>query len=81
MRFRFGSLRYVVGTPEYHHWHHANEPVAYNSNFAGYPIVDKLFGTLYLPERWPSRYGIDDAAPSGYLHQLAWPFRREPRGI
>ncbi len=76
MRFRFGPLRHVIGTPEYHHWHHANVPAAYNSNFAGYPIVDKIFGTLHLPDAWPDRYGIDEPAPKGYMRQLAWPFRR-----
>jgi hypothetical protein len=28
-----------------------------------------------MPARWPERYGIDEHVPSGYLHQLAWPFQ------
>jgi sterol desaturase/sphingolipid hydroxylase (fatty acid hydroxylase superfamily) len=77
VRFRFGPLRWIITTPEFHHWHHANEPAAYNTNFAGEcPLVDLLFGTLYLPKgRMPSRYGIDDPGPDGYLRQLVWPFR------
>ena len=35
VRFTFGPLRYVFATPEFHHWHHADDPRAYNSNFAG----------------------------------------------
>ena len=26
VRFTFGPLRYVVATPEFHHWHHADDP-------------------------------------------------------
>ncbi len=77
VRMNFGLLRWVIGTPQFHHWHHAREPQAYNSNYAGeFPALDALFGTLYLPaNRWPAQYGVDDTEPAGYLRQLAWPFR------
>lgn len=77
VRLTFGPLRWLVATPEFHHWHHANQPDAYNTNFAGeFPWLDAIFGTLYLPKgRMPARYGIDDQVPGGYLRQLAWPFR------
>jgi len=76
VRFRFGPLRYLVSTPEFHHWHHADEPEALNKNFAGqFPWVDALFGTLHLPPRPPSRYGCDAPMQEGYLRQLALPFR------
>jgi sterol desaturase/sphingolipid hydroxylase (fatty acid hydroxylase superfamily) len=78
VRFTFGPLRWVLSTPEFHHWHHANMKEAYNSNYAGlFPVIDKLFGTLYLPVgRRPVSYGVPDVQPKGYLRQLAWPFRR-----
>jgi len=81
VRFRFGPLRWVVATPEFHHWHHSNLPEAYNTNFAGeFPWIDALFGTLYLPKgRMPSQYGIDEEQPPGYLRQLAWPFTSTAR--
>ena len=77
VRWNFGVLRWVIATPQYHHWHHAREPQAYNSNYAGeFPALDALFGTLYLPaDRWPAQYGVDDTQPDGYLRQIAWPFR------
>lgn len=77
VRVRFGLLRWMVATPEFHHWHHANQPEAHNTNFAGeFPFVDALFGTLHLPKGTrPAVYGIDDPVPEGYLGQLAWPFR------
>ena len=76
VRISLGPLRWVIATPQFHHWHHAREPRAYNTNFAGeFPVLDALFGTLYLPrDRWPAQYGIDDTEPAGYLRQLAWPF-------
>jgi len=78
VRFRFGPLRWIVATPEFHHWHHSADPAAYNSNFAGeFPLLDLLFGTLHLPTgKMPEGYGINERLPKGYLHQLVWPFRR-----
>jgi sterol desaturase/sphingolipid hydroxylase (fatty acid hydroxylase superfamily) len=77
LRATFGPLRWLIATPEFHHWHHANDPAAYNTNFAGeFPLIDLLFGTLHLQKgEMPASYGIDDAEPAGYLRQMAWPFR------
>jgi sterol desaturase/sphingolipid hydroxylase (fatty acid hydroxylase superfamily) len=77
VRTTFGPVRWLVATPQFHHWHHAREPHAYNTNYAGeFPVADALFGTLYLPaHRWPAQYGVDDVEPAGYLRQFAWPFR------
>jgi sterol desaturase/sphingolipid hydroxylase (fatty acid hydroxylase superfamily) len=82
VRTNFGPARWLIATPQFHHWHHAHEPQAYNTNYAGeFPLVDALFGTLYLPAtRWPAQYGIDDAEPTGYLRQLAWPLRSRCAG-
>ncbi|MGZ6977575.1 MAG: sterol desaturase family protein [Acidimicrobiia bacterium] len=79
-RVRFGPFRKVVSSPQFHHWHHTNDVHARNRNFAGlFPWIDAVFGTLYLPDReWPATYGVDDAIPSGYLRQLASPFRSSP---
>jgi sterol desaturase/sphingolipid hydroxylase (fatty acid hydroxylase superfamily) len=77
VRLTFGPLRWLIATPQFHHWHHAREPEAYNSNYAGeFPALDALFGTLYLPaHRWPTQYGVDEHEPAGYLRQLVWPLR------
>jgi sterol desaturase/sphingolipid hydroxylase (fatty acid hydroxylase superfamily) len=82
VRFELGWLRWVLATPQFHHWHHAAEPAAVNKNFAVHlPVLDVLFGTAYLPGRWPSAYGLlhDERAPQGYLRQFAWPFQRRRR--
>lgn len=77
VRWRFGWLEWLVPTPAFHHWHHANEgPAAASKNLAGtLPFTDWLFGTLHLPRRMPTRYGIDEPIPQNYLGQLARPFR------
>lgn len=75
---RWPVLRRFVTTPEFHHWHHASEPEAVDKNFAVLlSCMDWLFGTAYLPGRWPSRYGvIGEKLPRTYFGQLAFPFRR-----
>lgn len=77
VRFRFGPLRWIIATPEFHHWHHANEPEALNKNFAGaLPLLDVVFGTAYLPkDRIPAAYGTDEPVPTRYLAQLTFPFQ------
>lgn len=82
VRMTFGPLRWVIATPQFHHWHHAREPQAANTNYAGeFPALDALFGTLYLPaDRWPAQYGVDGTEPAGYLRQLAWPLHAQCAG-
>ena len=77
IRLPLGPLRLFVAGPEFHHWHHANEEDAYDKNFSGQlPLWDIVFRTLHMPGRMPSRYGVNDAVPNGYLEQLVYPFRK-----
>jgi lathosterol oxidase len=47
VRWTFGPLRYVLATPQFHHWHHS--ATLYNRNFAVHlPLIDRLFGTYHL---------------------------------
>jgi sterol desaturase/sphingolipid hydroxylase (fatty acid hydroxylase superfamily) len=73
---RLGPLEWVFATPHSHHWHHADDPAAYNTNYAGQSmLVDKVFGTLHRPAGWPEAYGADGYTPDrGYLAQLASPW-------
>jgi lathosterol oxidase len=75
--WRFGVVRYLLATPQFHHWHHSADRI--DVNFAVHlPFIDALFGTFYLPgSGWPVTYGIrDDPVPEGYWAQLVLPFRR-----
>jgi sterol desaturase/sphingolipid hydroxylase (fatty acid hydroxylase superfamily) len=81
VRLRFPGVRWVINTPEWHQWHHAIDAEARDRNF-GIPLVDKVFGTAYLPhDRQPSGFGTDDPVPPHtYLGHLAYPFTRDRRG-
>ena len=78
---RLGPLEWVIATPHFHHWHHADDPAAWNRNYAGQSmIVDKVFGTLHRPAGWPATYGCDGYVPDrGYVAQLLSPWHRANR--
>jgi lathosterol oxidase len=81
VRFTFGPLKYLVATPQFHHWHHAADAEAVDKNFAVHlPVLDVLFGTAHLPDRWPSAYGTIGGTPPprGFFRQLLWPFTSRP---
>ncbi len=77
VRWRWRPLHRVVATPEFHHWHHANEADAHCSNYSGFlPIWDVVFGTFYVPaNKRPVRYGVDEPMPEGMVAQLVGPVR------
>ena len=80
-RINFGFLKYIIATPQYHHWHHCEDPKYYGKNFATiFPFIDKMFGTYYLPgNTWPEGTGLHEANyPKGYLKQLVYPFTKSP---
>jgi sterol desaturase/sphingolipid hydroxylase (fatty acid hydroxylase superfamily) len=74
----FGPLRWLIASPNFHHWHHSKEVAARDKNFAGQlSLLDVLFGTAHMPRgQVPSQYGIDEPLPPTYLSQLLHPFRR-----
>ncbi|MFO0845629.1 MAG: sterol desaturase family protein [Gemmataceae bacterium] len=80
LRFEFGPLRWLLATPQFHHWHHGAEREAVDKNFAVHlPALDMLFGTYHLPPgRWPSAYGLvnGEEVPQGYVRQFLHPFTR-----
>ena len=75
VRLDFGPLAQVIGSPRFHHGHHADQREAYDMNFAAQlSILDRIFGTFRLPEAGhPERYGVSDPVPDGFIGQLAYP--------
>lgn len=59
LRWRLGPLEWLVATPAFHHWHHTrNDHI--NRNYAStLPVLDRVFGSHYLPDNWPAEYGTD----------------------
>ena len=74
---RLGPLRYVIVTPNFHHWHHSQDKEALDRNYAAhFAFLDYLFGTAVKSDReWPEAYGVlGDYVPNGYLKQTVFPF-------
>ena len=72
-----GPFKYVIAGPVFHRWHHTAADRGGEKNFAAtFPILDVLFGTLYMPagER-PDGYGIAEREfPASFQGQLMHPF-------
>ncbi|SDL44538.1 lathosterol oxidase [Pedobacter sp. ok626] len=80
-RINFGFLKYIFTTPQYHHWHHCEDPKYYGHNFASiFPFIDMIFGTYYLPgKKWPAGTGVHEAQyPKGFVKQSIYPFTKSP---
>lgn len=77
VRWRLRPLHRLIITPEFHHWHHTNEPDAINTNYSVFlPAWDLIFGTYFMPRhRRPSVYGVSEEIPRGMWRQLMHPFR------
>jgi sterol desaturase/sphingolipid hydroxylase (fatty acid hydroxylase superfamily) len=75
---RWPGLRWVLATPEFHHWHHTSDEEGLDKNFAVFlSFIDVVFGTAHLPPYWPQRYGtVKFQPPDSYLGQLVYPFQR-----
>lgn len=71
VRLPLGPLRYLLGAPQIHHWHHDRDRDA--GNYANLsPLMDLIFGTYHCPDHEPERFGLDEPMPRTYVgHMLA----------
>ena len=81
----WGPLKYVIVTPDFHHWHHSQDDEAIDRNYAAhYAFLDYLFGTaVKVPKGkpFPARYGVvGDYMPDGFVSQQMFPFRASVYG-
>ena len=75
--FGRAPLKYLVVTPDFHHWHHSSEQEALDRNYAAhFAFIDYLFGTAVKSDRrFPEKYGVlGDYMPEGFLKQQLFPF-------
>ncbi|MCD2518986.1 sterol desaturase family protein [Massilia sp. G4R7] len=75
----WGPLKYLIVTPDFHHWHHSSEKVAIDKNYAAhFSFIDYVFGTAVKTDRqFPEKYGVvGSRIPGGYLQQQAYPFKK-----
>ena len=77
VKINFGPLKYIIVTPQFHHWHHASDEAAIDKNYAAhFSFIDYLLGTAVRGQKeWPDKYGVKgDYVPDGFLKQQAFPF-------
>ncbi|HSI32554.1 MAG TPA: sterol desaturase family protein [Tepidisphaeraceae bacterium] len=89
VRLNTGPLRWFLGAPELHHWHHDKDRRA--GNYANIsPLMDLIFGTYKCPDHEPEAVGIDQPLRENYVRQMIHPFYAqvdpnpdgaEPRGF
>jgi sterol desaturase/sphingolipid hydroxylase (fatty acid hydroxylase superfamily) len=80
VHFSWGPLRYLIVTPDFHHWHHSADDAAIDRNYAAhYAFLDHLFGSaVQTPANkpFPAKYGVvGDYMPDGFIKQQLFPFR------
>jgi len=79
LNWTFGPFKYCFSSPVFHRWHHTAESEGMNKNFAPtFPLLDHIFGTLYMPEdRLPQEYGVPGSdIPETFWGQMLWPFKQ-----
>ncbi len=71
----FGPLKYILVTPQFHHWHHSSEKPAIDTNYSAHTVLfDRMFGTYHLPgNHWPAEYGTTVRVPRSIYGQTFYP--------
>src|SRR5205823_1240806 len=73
VRLPIGPLRWLLGGPELHHWHHYRDrDVGNYCNLS--PLMDILFGTYCCPDHEPEHFGINEPTPQTYLGYMIQAF-------
>lgn len=70
-----GKLWFLVASPRYHRWHHADVPEAHGKNLANiFPVFDVLFGTYYDPGPCRARVGAEGVPENDVVKLMLYPF-------
>lgn len=70
-----GPLTKLISTPRFHHWHHADDKAAYDTNFANtFAFWDVIFGTYRVPGPYKGAYGFDGTPGNDMMKLLIWPY-------
>jgi sterol desaturase/sphingolipid hydroxylase (fatty acid hydroxylase superfamily) len=82
--FGHGPLKYLIASPGYHRWHHADVPEAHGKNLANImPIYDVIFGTYCCPGPCRAELGARSSGLEDKNPVLIWiyPFQQWARLI
>jgi sterol desaturase/sphingolipid hydroxylase (fatty acid hydroxylase superfamily) len=72
-----GKLQYFINGPEMHQWHHADQREVFYANYGTkFAIWDWMFGTAYLPDFKPMRFGLYYKFPKDYFLQHIYMFKK-----
>ena len=72
-----GKLQYFINGPEMHQWHHADQREVFYANYGTkFAIWDWMFGTAYLPDKKPMRFGLYYKFPKDYFLQHLYMFKK-----
>lgn len=73
LRWRLGWFESVLATPAFHHWHHTRTDHIDRNYASMLPVMDRVFGTWYLPRKWPAEYGTDTPVAAPIHRQIIDP--------
>lgn len=73
LRVRLGPFEWLLATPAFHHWHHTHSDHKDHNYASMLPVMDWVFGTFYLPAKWPAAYGTETPVAPGLVDQLLDP--------
>lgn len=75
-----GPLKWVLASPQFHRWHHADHREAWDKNFSSiFPIWDRLFGTYYCPGKCDAPLGFPGNPGENFLQLMVFPFKEWTR--
>jgi sterol desaturase/sphingolipid hydroxylase (fatty acid hydroxylase superfamily) len=74
VRWRLGPIEELISSPAFHHWHHTRNDHKDHNYASMLPVMDRVFGTFYLPREWPAAYGTDTEVAESLSGQLLDPF-------
>jgi len=80
VRWRLGPLEEVLSSPAFHHWHHTRDDHRDHNYSSMLPVMDRVFGTFYLPREWPAEYGTDTPMSDTLTGQFLDPFIPQRQG-
>lgn len=72
----YGKWSLLFVSPAMHRWHHAEERMAHNTNYATvFSIFDRAFGTYRVPGVCDVALGVRTIGSMGFVKQMLYPFK------
>jgi sterol desaturase/sphingolipid hydroxylase (fatty acid hydroxylase superfamily) len=69
-----GPFKYLIASPRFHKWHHADTPEYYGKNLANiFPIFDVMFGTYHVPGPCNEPMGAVGVPENNFVKLMAFP--------